>query len=190
MDTVFRILGYLSVPLVLIGVAVAIWSSLRARPLRARALVLVAGIGVAFLVVHDLLRGAEVYRPLGWLTAGVGVVLGARWAGRSRLRSAAGEVLAKGEAWYLAIWGLAVVAAQVSALGAFGEDSSLGIYAVYLATGLALGVNMGLWVRVVRVRHRAVVGSAACPHCGSAIETASCGSCGWRVLIPSVAAVG
>lgn len=190
MDTLFRVLGYLSIPLVLAGVAVAIWSALRERPLRGRTLLLTAWIGVVFLIVHDLLRAAEVLRPLGWLAAGVGGVLGATWAGRSRLRSAAGELLAKGEAWYLAIWGLAVVGAQLSALGAFGEDSSLGIYAVYLATGLALGVNIGLWVRLVRVRHRTVVGSTACPHCGSAVEAGSCGSCGWRVLISSVAAVG
>lgn len=188
MDSLFRILGYVSIPLVLIGVAVASWSTLRERPLRARALVLVAGIGAAFLVMHDLLRGAEVSRPLGWLAAGVGGVLGARWAGRSRLRSAAGEVLAKGEAWYLAVWGLTVSVAQASALGALGEDTSLGVYAVYLATGLALGVNMGLWVRLVRVERGGV--ATSCPHCGFAVETGRCSSCGWNVLIPSFSAVG
>lgn len=190
MDAVFRIIGYLSIPLVLIGVAMAIRSSLRERPLRGRTLLLTTGIGIAFLIVHDLLRGAEISRPLGWLAAAVGGALGAVWAGRSQLRSAGHQVLAKGEAWYLAIWGLAVVVAQVSMLGLIAGGTSLGIHAVYLTTGLALGVNVGLWVRLARVRSRAVVAAIACPHCGSAVGTGSCGSCGWRVLIPTNPAVG
>jgi tellurite resistance protein TehA-like permease len=183
MDTVYRIIGYVSIPLVLIGVAMAIRSSLRERPLRGRTLLLTTAIGMAFLIVHDLLRAAEVSRPLGWLAAAVGAVLGAVWAGRSRLRSVGGEVVAKGEAWYLAIWGLAVVAAQFSALGPSSGGTSSGIYAVYLATGLMLGVNVGLWARLTRVRQRAVVASTTCPHCGSAVGMGSCSSCGWRVLI-------
>lgn len=189
MDTVFRIIGYLSIPVVLVGVAAAIWSTLRERPLRSRTLLLTAGIGVAFLVVYDVLRGSEVSRPLAWLAAVAGGVLGTLWAGRSRLRLAAGEVVVKGEAWYLAVWGLAVVAAQVAALGGFGEGTPLGIYAVYLASGLALGVNAGLWVRMTRVRKGAVAALEACPHCGSAVETGVCDACGWRILVASVPAV-
>lgn len=190
MESVFRIIGYLSIPVVLVGVAVAIWTSLRERPLRGRTLLLTAGIGAGFLIVHDLLRASEVSRPLGWLVAAVGGVLGLVWAGRSQLRSAGNQILAKGEAWYLAIWGLAVVVAQVSALRLLADDTSLGIHAVYLATGLALGVNVGLWARLARDRPTAVVAARACPHCGSAIGTGNCASCGWRVLIPTDPAVG
>lgn len=190
MDTVYRIIGYLSVPVVVIGVAAAIWSTLRERPLRVRTLLLASGISVAYLLVHDLLRGNEVWRPLGWLTAGIGTVLGARWAGRSRLRSVAGRVLAKGEAWYLAVWGLAVVVVQVSALGALGESTVLGVYAIYLTTGLAPGVNVSLWVRLTGLRQMAGAGAFFCPHCGSPAATGTCASCGWRVLAPSVPATG
>lgn len=187
MDTLFRIIGYLSIPLVLIGVGVAIWSTLRERPLRGRTFLLVVGIGVAYLVVHDLLRGSEISRPFGWLAAGAGGLLGASWAERSRLRKVAGDVLAKGGARYLAVWGLAVVVAQLSALDSLRVGSSLGVYAVYLATGLALGFNAGMWLRLIRTRRSA---TASCPHCGSAVATGSCGACDRRVLIAAISAGG
>jgi hypothetical protein len=182
MDTAFRIIGYLSVPVVLVGLGVAIWSTLRERPLRGRTLLLVAGIGFAYLIVHDLLRGDEIVRPLGWVVAGVGGLLGASWAERSRLRSVPGSVLAKGAAWYLAVWGTALVVAQLSALGVLGEDQWPGIYAVYLTTGLVPGSNLALWFRLSQVRRKGR-SAALCPNCGGAVGLDLCGSCGWQVLM-------
>ena len=188
MDTVYRIESYLSVPVVLVGLAVAIWSTLRERPLRSRTLLLVAGIGVIYLVVHDLLRGEEIVRPLGWVVAGVGGILGASWAERSRLRALPGAVLAKGEAWYLAVWGLAIVVAQLSAHGILGEAQWPGVYAIYLTTGLIPGSNLALWLRVSQLRRKAR-SAAFCPNCGGAVGPGQCASCGRQVLV-GVPAVG
>jgi hypothetical protein len=182
MDTVFRVIGYLSVPAVLIGIAMAIRSTLRERPLRGRTLLLLAGIGLAYLVAHDLLRGDEIVRPLGWAVAVAGILIGASWAERSRLRAIADRVLARGEAWYLAFWGIAVVIAQLSALGVFGEDQWPGIYAVYLTTGLIPGSNLALWFRLTQVRRKAR-STAFCPHCGGAAAADRCAGCGRQVLV-------
>lgn len=188
MDTVFRIIGYLSVPAVLIGIAVAIRSTLRERPLRSRTLLLLAGIGLVYLVSHDLLRGDEIVRPLGWAVAVAGILSGASWAERSRLRTVAEQVLAKGEAWYLAFWGLAVVVAQLSALGVLGEDQWPGIYAVYVTTGLIPGSNLALWFRLTQLRRKART-AAFCPHCGGVAGLDRCVGCERRVLM-GVAAAG
>lgn len=190
MDMVFRIIAYLSLPAVVIGIVVAIWSTLRERPLRSRTLLLIAGIGLAYLVAHDLLRGDEIVRPLGWVVAGVGILIGASWAERFRLRTVAEQVLAKSDGWYLAFWGLALVVAQLSALGVLGEDQWPGVYAVYLTTGLIPGSNLALWFRLTQVRRKAAAGAEFCPHCGSAAATGSCGGCGWKTLSLSVPAVG
>ena len=102
----------------------------------------------------------------------------------------AGEAVVKGEAWYLAVWGLAVVVAQVAALGGFGEGSAaLAAYAVYLASGLALGVNAGLWVRMTEsARGRWLAWQPATLWiCG---RDGSLRRCGWRVLVASVPAAG
>ena len=183
MDAVLRIVGYLSLPVVLIGLAVAIWSTLRERPLRDRTLLLVSVTGVAYLVGHDLLRGEEVVRPLGWTLAGVGGAVGATWAERSRLRSVPGAVLAKGEAWYLVVWGLAVVIAQLSALGVLGEDQWPGVYAIYLTTGLIPGSNLTLWFRLFQIGRQARRAQTFCPHCGGLVGSGRCASCGWQLLM-------
>jgi hypothetical protein len=132
--------------------------------------------------MHDLLRGGEVVRPLAWVVAGVGGILGASWAARSRLRSVPGAVLAKGETWYLALWGLATIFAQLAALGVLGEDQWLGIYAVYLTTGLIPGSNLALWVRLTQLQRRAR-SVAFCPHCGGAAGPDRCTNCEWQLLI-------
>jgi membrane protein CcdC involved in cytochrome C biogenesis/predicted nucleic acid-binding Zn ribbon protein len=184
LDTVLMIAGYISVPLVLLSVFAMVRTIGKPRPLVASGLVLQVILSAAFLVLYRFLLDIGEPTTLSLALLAAGLAGGAFQGFTTKLDVSGDRVMAKRSVFYLVIWGLSFSATQLLAMLGQNTIAAYGLSSVYLATGIAVGMNGTLLARRMMVSasgHPAGIRAvSACPACGSANAPGRkfCGACG------------
>lgn len=192
MSSLLRVVGYLSVAAVAFSVFVMIRSLGSEYRLRSRDLVVAAGFSTAFLALYAWLLDVA---TSGWTWALLvaGLVIGFAAGRITALRVVGEDVYARRSLWLVGPWVLGFAYAQLAVLGALPGGSDTGLRAMFLATGVTVGVSVSMGVRRAQVLEAAAShpstdetpGVENCPHCSKPIPPAAqfCGDCGWRVVV-------
>lgn len=193
MDVVFLIIGWLSIPVVLVAVFTMIASLKREQTLRSRQLLIMAAVPILILILYETLLDSE-SASLSWLLLLVGVAAGGWMSSTVDLRITGNDVYGTRSYWYLGLWAATYCFSQLAALGALPADVSTGLATMYFATGIAVGLNSGLWYRqsVLRKREKdvGVAVAAICAACGMPGNpvTNRCTNCNKRLVPAGTAA--
>jgi len=167
MDLVFLIIGWLSIPVVLVAVFMMISTLKNEQAVRSGQLLFLIGISIAILLLYEWVLDAERSSWSWYLMLG-GTVAGGWVATTVDLRVVGLEVYATRTYWYLGLWGLTYSFAQLTALGAVPAGVGTGLASMYLATGVAVGLNLVLWNQQLALKNRAKAAGTAvgeCPSC-------------------------
>ena len=188
MEVFLKIIGYLSIPLVLLSVFVMIRSLRRDQRLTSRSLITQMLVSLVFIIAYALLLRVSVSLALSTPLLVLGLILGVLWNRTTHLRLQKGEVFGRRSIWYLVIWGLSFSITQLMALTASAEIVSYGLSTVYFSTGLAIGTNGSLLFRRWRLISSGAPVEISCPACGTVnIRVRNfCTQCG-QTLAPTVA---
>lgn len=188
MDIVFLIIGWLSIPVVLVAVFMMVSTLRNEQLMRGGQLLLLAAISAGVLFVYEWALDAERSSWSVWLLIG-GAVAGGRVATTVDLRITGLEVYGTRTYWYLGLWAATYSFAQLIALGALPAAVGTGLASMYLATGVAVGLNLVLWNRQAVLKSRASkVGTAAsgCPACGTPNDSTATACSGCHLhLVPT-----
>lgn len=184
LDTVLMIAGYASVPLVLLSVFAMVRTIGKPRPLIASGLALQIVFSAVFLVLYRLLLDIGEPTTLSLALLGAGLAGGAFQGFTTRLDVSGDKVTAKRSVFYLLVWGLSFSATQLLAMLGQATIAAYGLSSVYLATGIAVGMNGTLLARRMLVstsgQRIGIKAPSACPACGSANAPGRkfCAACG------------
>ena len=180
MDFFFRIIGFLSIPLILVSVGLMIKNLRHEQRLTSRSLVIQLAMSPIILLIYALLLGVSVSVDLAIPLLFVGLALGALWGKTTKLSLNRGQVFGRRSIWYLVIWALTFTVTQGLALAASSGAVSHGLTTMFFSTGIAIGMNVNLlYRRWSLVSHGAPAG-VRCPACGN-LNTAGlkfCVQCG------------
>ncbi|MEN8614063.1 zinc ribbon domain-containing protein [Dehalogenimonas sp. THU2] len=184
LNTVLVIAGYASIPLVLLSVFAIVRTVGKPRPLVASGLLTQMLFSAAFLVLYRFLLNLGEPTLLSWGLLGAGLLGGAFQGFTTRIDVNGDKITAKRSVVYLIIWGLSFSATQ--ALAMLGQDTiaAYGLSSVYLATGMAIGMNGTLLARRLLVSTGTftapVTSSVPCPNCAArnSSNRKFCRSCG------------
>jgi hypothetical protein len=166
MEIVFQILGYLSIPMLLLSLFAMVKSLNRQRPIIPRGLLIQLGISIVFLVVYSLLLNVSPPTILSYGLMGTGITFGSFWSRTTKLSIKKGAVYGKRSIWYMAIWVLSIAITQTLAMTSTQELVAYGLSTIYLTTGIAIGTNLRLLFQQRRLATVSINGSITCPHCG------------------------
>lgn len=181
MDIVFKTLGFLSIPLLIISIILMVRSLKKERTITIRSLFLQVIIGIVLLITYATLL--NINPPTAWSGAliGIGLLIGGLQSRTIALTVREKSVLGKRPVWFLVIWGISFTITQLLALFGRGDIASYGLLTIYLSTGLTVGANMGLFFRRQQsIRRGKTSGADVCPSCGTAIHSGKrfCTGCG------------
>ena len=190
MDTLLRLVGYLSVPLVVLSVWVIVRGLGTEYRLRIRDLSVTVLFSVAVLVLFVVVLDVDT-PGWAWGLAIAGFLAGALVGRATAVRAIDGEMLARRSAWACGAWLVGFAYAQLAVLGALPGGSEAGLGAMFLATGIAVGTSVSMGLRRSQVIAAASAAgkpaseaTAACAHCGrrNLVAARFCGECGWHLI--------
>jgi hypothetical protein len=148
MAVVFLILGYLSIPVLIVSVGFTIRSIRRERQvtITRRSLVIpmviVGVIVLTYITLLDVTAGATTT----WLPLAGGAAVGLWWChATTHLTLEGGRVLGAKTVWVLVPWVISMALTQGLALAESGLTVSLGFPVMFAASGLTLGEHAGLF---------------------------------------------
>jgi hypothetical protein len=194
MDTFWKIIGYLSIPMVLVGVFVMLSSIKKEQRIGGRTLLLQAGFAFAVLILYQVILGADMSGPWPWVLLLGGAVAGIVVGRTTEVFKRDGVAYARRSFWFLVPWALTFGFAQLIALGAIDQSLFAGVSTLYASTGIALGATGVLAYRrldLIGVEDTAgelagaVFDPTRCPNCRAQLASGArfCRACGRRVLI-------
>lgn len=194
MDTFWKVIGYLSIPLVLVGVFVMLSSIKKEQRIGSRTLLWQAGFAFAILLVYQIILGADMSGPWPWVLLIGGAVVGIVVGRTTEVFKRGGVAYARRSFWFLVPWALTFGFAQLIALGAIDQSLFAGVSTLYASTGIALGATGVLAYRrldLIGVADSpgelagAVFDPTRCPNCRGELATGArfCRACGRRVLV-------
>ena len=191
LDIFYTVVGWASIPIIILSALVMVRSVGRERFLRARGLVIGIAVGVLALWLYVAILDVALLTFLSWILLLAGGVLGAFWSRSTALRRRAGGVVARRSVWYLVAWAVSLAATQALVMAGTAEMVSYGLSTVFFTTGLTLGQNGDLLVRRTLTARGAAAGAVAsgsapaatpvfCRKCGKPAhgESRFCTSCG------------
>ena len=198
LDVVLRIVGFLSIPVLVFSIFLMIKNLRRLYPVKPSGLALQTATPLFVFVIYALLLSLDPPKIPSGLLFVVGIGLGILASLTTRLGMSGGQVIGQRSIWYLVAWAVTFSATQLLAVFARSEYAAWGFSTLYFSFGLTLGTNGTLFVRRQRVlagdeapaelhgsaaSATARVPAAACPNCGSAIDvgTRFCTRCGVRL---------
>jgi hypothetical protein len=189
-EIVLRIIGWLSIPLLIFSVWMMVRSLKKERTITIPSLVLQIAVSVVVLILYVVLL--KVSPPTGWSWAliAVGLIIGFLQSRTTSLRVDRGKVLGKRSVWFLVVWAATFSITQLLALVGQGVAASYGLLTVYLATGLSVGANIGLMISRQRALVKARSEQIVCPNCNRNIPigTRFCTYCGAQLATVPVEA--
>jgi len=166
MEVFLKVLGYLSIPLLLLSVIFMIRSLRRDRRLRSRSLLIPIFISIVFLIVYNSLLGVSPPTILSFILMILGLAFGSLWGRTTHLTMREGMVYGRRSVWYLVIWALSIGITQLMALTVSSAAVAYGLSTIYFTTGLAVGTNSSLLFRRSRLGP-ASVPEITWPNCGT-----------------------
>ena len=180
MDIVLKIIGWVSIPLLIFAVWMMIRSLQKERTITIPRLLLQVAIGIVMLIVYVIFLKISPPTAWSWVLIAAGLLIGLLQSRTTSLRVDQGKVLGKRSVWFLVVWAAAFSITQLLALMGQGVAASYGLLTVYLATGLSIGANFGLMIQRQRVLVKATSGAISCPSCGRDIPVGTnfCIGCG------------
>lgn len=151
MELFLRIIGYLSILILVISFAFMIKNLRRGRRLTIRSLIIPVLMSIVFLVVYSTILDIPGPTAISAALAILGLVLGVLWSRTTQLTVKGSTVYAQRSVWYVVIWGLSIVFTQFMAVTATPELASYGLSTLYFSTGLAVSTNVSLLLRRLEV---------------------------------------
>lgn len=142
-----RVLGWLTVPLLVFSVWLLVRSVKRQNRILLRSLLLPLATTVLVPVVYVAMLGADPPTLVSGILAVVGVGVGILWANTTTLSLREGHVYGVRSVGYLLIWGLTFVLSQALVLGATSAVARYGLSSLYLSAAISLGTNGNLLIR-------------------------------------------
>jgi hypothetical protein len=166
LDILFKIIGLLSIPLLLLSVILMIRGLRKERSIRSLSLIFPALISLIILIVYTALLNN--LPPTAWSAALLltGLFIGSLQSRTTRLAWSNGKITGKRSAWYLVVWGIAFTITQLLVLFGPSKAAAYGLLTIYLSTGLNLGVNATLLIRYFLLKSKKQVQGTICPVCG------------------------
>ena len=180
MDVVFKIIGWLSIPLLIFSVWMMIRTLKKERTITILRLLLQVAIGIVMLIVYVIFLKVSPPTAWSWVLIAAGLLIGLLQSRTTSLWVDQGKVLGKRSVWFLVVWAAAFSITQLLALLGQGVAASYGLLTVYLATGLSIGANFGLMIARQRILLKSRSGAISCLSCGRDIPvgTSFCTDCG------------
>lgn len=157
---VMRAIALAGLALFCLSVLMMLVTFRRARRLSPFGLAIAALTSVAGTGAFLWLAGTPVATGTAALAVAAGGMIGAGWAVTNLLFVDGDAVRARGNLWFLAIWGVSLALPQLAALAGGRAPSGMAVVAL-LGMGLAVGNSLGLIARYRAARRRVVTGDAS-----------------------------
>jgi len=160
--TLLRVVGYLSIPVLLISVGMTVRSIRReqAVTVTVRSAMLPMIIVSVMLWIYLVLLGVTSSAAATWLPFAAGIAFGLWWTTRTtRLTVSDGRVLGAKTAWVLLPWAISMSLTQGLALTESSLTVPVGFTVLFAVSGLVIGEN----VAVLQRRARLLGGNPAAP---------------------------
>ena len=147
LTVLYKIVGFLSIPLLVVSTLMMVRSIRRAHKITSRSLVFQLAFSPAFLILYSLLLGVTVAIKWAVPLTMLGIGLGSIWAQSTDLSLRGGRVYGSRSVWYLLVWCATYAVTQLLAL--FGTDGAVagGLATMIFSTGSAIGMNGNLLLR-------------------------------------------
>jgi len=143
----FKVVGFLSIPLVVLSVFLLTRSIGRATRITSRGLIIQIGTVPVFLLVYSLLLGVSVALKWAIPLVMIGTGVGGFWGFNTVLTLRGNEVFGTRSIWYLVLWGVSFALTQLLALVGTDGMTASGMATMCFSMGTALGMNGGLLIR-------------------------------------------
>lgn len=198
LNVVLRIVGFLSIPILVVSIILMIKNLRRVSPVRLKGLVFQSFSPLVVFVIYALFLSLDPPRIASGLLFAVGLGLGILSSLTTRLGLARGEVVGQRSIWYLVAWAVTFSVTQLLAVFARSEYVAWGFSTLYFSLGLTLGTTGTLFARRQRIlagdeapaelppaspasAPRAI--GATCPRCGEPLDAGArfCTRCGVRL---------
>lgn len=147
----FRAVGLAGMVLFALSVVIMLLTFRKARRLSPWMLLTSATISVVCTATFFALAGAPLSRLMIVLATGAGGTVGIGWSLTNLLFVDGGSVRARGNVWYLAVWGLSLALTQVAALAGGRTPYAVAVVS-FIGMGVAVGNSLGLLLRYARAR--------------------------------------
>ncbi|MHB8868998.1 MAG: hypothetical protein ACYC6T_17610 [Thermoleophilia bacterium] len=146
------VIGWLTIPLLVLSVWLLVRTVKRESRLRLRSLVLPLATTVLVPIMYVAMLGTDPPTLLSGALLVVGLAIGVLWANTTTLTLRGREVYGVRSVAYLFVWGLTFVLSQALALGTGTEVLRYGLSTLYFSMGISLGTNGNLLFRRSQVR--------------------------------------
>ena len=143
----FKLVGFLSIPIVAFSMFLMIKSIGRRRRIGQRNLLIQLGLSPTFLIVYALLLGLSVSPKWAIPLIIMGLGIGLFWGNSTQLDARGGEIYGTRSIWYLLMWGLSFILTQVLVLFATEGLAAGGLAVMVFSTSAAVGMNGLLLLR-------------------------------------------
>jgi hypothetical protein len=141
-----RVVGVAAMTLFVVSVIVMLLTFRKARLLSSWMLVMSATISIVCTGVFFALTGAPASAPVIVAAIIAGLLVGIGWSLTNLLFVDGSDVRARGNLWFLAVWGISLALPQVAAL--FGGRTPYAVAVIsFVGMGLAVGNSLGLVAR-------------------------------------------
>ncbi|MBN1856073.1 MAG: hypothetical protein JW846_03870 [Dehalococcoidia bacterium] len=146
--TVFlKIVGFLSIPMVLFSTFMMVRSIGRARRITRKSLYIQLGLSPVFFIVYSILLGLSIAFKWAVPLVILGLGVGGFWAQSTDLSLRGSHVMGTRSTWYVILWGVSFAVTQAMALFASEGATAAGLATMCFSMGTAVGMNASLLLR-------------------------------------------
>jgi hypothetical protein len=153
-----RCIGVVGTALFALSVAMMLLTFRKARRLSAWMLVLGAGASVVCTGLFFAVTRTPASASVVVLAAGAGLLVGIGWSLTNLLFVDGADVRARGNLWFLAIWGVTLALPQLAGLTGGRTPYAVAVMS-FVGMGLAVGNSLGLLARLRTARRRSHAGT-------------------------------
>ncbi len=151
LNTLFRILSMLSVAMMLLSVAIVLFTFRKEKTVSPAGLMFSLIMSLSCLAVYLVILNVKM-QMLYWVPALlVGIGVGAAMVSSNRLYHAKGVIKSQANLWYLAVWGLMFSTTQLILIVS-GRTPPVSLVLLLFSTGMVLANVSGMLIRYYRLQ--------------------------------------